>query len=173
VQREEQTVFTRFSRLQRTRRYRGSLILFAKPAQDHPSQLWCATEDTFTRILSVMKLTDTNEVLYSFYRAIGGQPLNPLNMDLFLPDLLQDITKVLQSVPNAQLEAWRLVLVGVFFAGTFFHARQGQHGTWAICPADMPFDKLFVAREGLNGAFVLAAPQQRAIKILPRLLPIL
>jgi hypothetical protein len=83
VQREEQTVFTRFSRLQRTRRYRGSLILFAKSAhdQDHSSQLWCATEETFkkcTRVLSVMKLTDTNEVLYSFYRAIGGQPLNPL-----------------------------------------------------------------------------------------------
>jgi hypothetical protein len=82
-------------------------------------------------------------------------------VDLFLPDLLQDITKVLQSVPNAQLEAWRLVLVGVFFAGTFFNARQGQHGTWATCLADMPFDKLFVAREGLNGAFVLAAPQQK------------
>ena len=33
--------------------------------------------------------------------------------------------------------------------------------TDAICPADIPFDKLFVTRERLNGTFVLAAPQQR------------
>lgn len=113
-------------------------------------------------ILSVVPLKDHDEVLYHMTRVVSG------TADQFVfADVLHNVSEILQSTPPAQLNRSSLATVRIPLDSPGANEIGKAMGmvTWAVIPSDLDDSICFVAREGLNGTLVLAAPGKSGLEV--------
>lgn len=83
-----------------------------------------------------------------------------------LLDIMVDFDRALNSINIAQLKRRLLVTVSI---GSDEFDKMWYFNAWAIIPFSLPLQDLFVARESLNGTFVLAIymPPDRDLNVRP------
>ncbi|KAH6673466.1 heterokaryon incompatibility protein-domain-containing protein [Halenospora varia] len=113
-------------------------------------------------ILFVVPLKNHDEVLFHMARAVSG------TVDgMVFTDVLQNISDILKHTPPEQLERSSLAIVRIPLNSPDANAMGKVMGmvTWAIIPSDLAASSCFVAREGLNGTLVLAAPGKDRLEV--------
>jgi hypothetical protein len=83
-------------------------------------------------------------------------------------DVLYNVSEILQSTPPAHLNRSLLARVRIPLDSPDASEIGKAMGmvTWAVIPSDLDDSICFIAREGLNGTLVLAAPGKSGLEVL-------
>jgi hypothetical protein len=113
-------------------------------------------------IMFVVPLQNHDEVLQCMNTAVSG------TVDQFVfKDVLHNVSEILRSSPPSQLNRSSLAIVRIPLDSPDANGIGRMVGMvlWAIIPSNLNDSLCLIAREGLNGTLVLAAPNNTGLEV--------